>query len=291
MPNWVTNTVKTSIEDFPKLMEALINDDYDVDFNKVVPLSTDLDITSGSGSYETSDKYFPNREQLSVQNEIINPFFKGILTDDMTQAEFVEAVLNALKDREDIKKALQPFVGADIQHIDTYIKGYYNYNKYGFTDWYSAHCALWGTKWNACESEVIEQAQTVVFETAWSMPHPVMVELSKKVPLTIAYADEDIGHNFGIYEYKDGESTCIHDRIIRSFGKLTEKELNMVNVLMAYLLDGSDLEQIFEYMTDKDWFNPHHSEKYYGVKKVDELELMIEKWYNIIYPEVSKYIL
>ena len=65
----------------------------------------------------------------------------------------------------------------------------------------------WGTKWNAyCIEEIGEEgsraSETVLrFETAWNCPEPIIRALALRVPdqWTWSYADEDIGHNLGIW--------------------------------------------------------------------------------------------
>lgn len=74
------------------------------------------------------------------------------------------------------------------------------------SDWYSWHIHFWGTKWNANETQVIDD-YTVEFDTAWNMPEEVFKAISKKYNTTInvKYADENIGYNCGIVFYKNGE--------------------------------------------------------------------------------------
>lgn len=70
--------------------------------------------------------------------------------------------------------------------------------KYGQDNWYDWSIQHWGTKWDACEPEV--NGRTVIFNTAWSCPEPVLIELAKKVGgILVFYADEDIGSNFGAF--------------------------------------------------------------------------------------------
>lgn len=69
---------------------------------------------------------------------------------------------------------------------------------YGENNWFDWSRKNWGTKWDACEPEV--NGRTVVFNTAWSCPEPVLIALAKKVGgVLVFYADEDIGNNFGAF--------------------------------------------------------------------------------------------
>ena len=72
-------------------------------------------------------------------------------------------------------------------------------------EWYHWRIEHWGTKWNAYDQFTIDNG--VVFLTAWSMPAPIFIELSKKFPkvkIKVSYADEDIGSNCGKRSYKNG---------------------------------------------------------------------------------------
>lgn len=77
------------------------------------------------------------------------------------------------------------------------------YNQGGY-EWCCNH---WGTKWNAYEIAV--DYDTISFQTAWSTPHPIFEELSKRMPgvtIEVEYADEDRGSNCGILTFLDGET-------------------------------------------------------------------------------------
>ena len=83
--------------------------------------------------------------------------------------------------------------------------------KYGDRNWYDWSLANWGTKWNAIDP--VEYGDGVSFQTAWSHPSPVIEELSTMFPddeIRVAYADEDIGYNLGVYSIKNGEVTDYH---------------------------------------------------------------------------------
>lgn len=78
--------------------------------------------------------------------------------------------------------------------------------KFGFNNWYNWSIENWDTKWNA--HDTIIDDETILFQTAWSMPEKVIAKLSTLMPDTIIevkYADEDIGSNCGEYTIKNGE--------------------------------------------------------------------------------------
>lgn len=80
--------------------------------------------------------------------------------------------------------------------------------KYGVNDWYEWSVSNWGTKWNSCEARVDEPmvlgdeaSVSIVFDTAWSFPLPVMqkfAEVFDKLTFDLC-ADEEGG-----FFYLDG---------------------------------------------------------------------------------------
>ena len=79
---------------------------------------------------------------------------------------------------------------------------------YGDNNWYKWSTNNWGTKWNAVESEIIDNK--IIFETAWACPHPVLEKLSEiftSPTFEYIWADEDTGYNCGRRSLKNGK--CI----------------------------------------------------------------------------------
>jgi hypothetical protein len=55
----------------------------------------------------------------------------------------------------------------------------------GFRDWYDWSIENWGTKWNACSIDVNASEDCLFdirFDSAWSLPEPVLFALAKKYP-------------------------------------------------------------------------------------------------------------
>lgn len=48
-------------------------------------------------------------------------------------------------------------------------------------NWYDWNIDNWGTKWNACDTDVVDD-DTVTFNTAWAAPTPIFEALAKKYP-------------------------------------------------------------------------------------------------------------
>jgi len=66
---------------------------------------------------------------------------------------------------------------------------------YGYADWYDFANFEWGTKWNACDTSIVEDS-TVMFSTAWDAPHAFFDKLAEQMPdsrLEITVEHEDGG--------------------------------------------------------------------------------------------------
>ena len=80
-----------------------------------------------------------------------------------------------------------------------------NKAKYGYVSWYDFACRNWSTKWD--NNIVTINGDVIEFETAWDNPGGIYRKISETIPIIVAYADEDIGFNYGIKEYhENGES-------------------------------------------------------------------------------------
>ena len=100
-----------------------------------------------------------------------------------------------------VDKAIE-YIRANDEYYEKYIslanKAIENIKKYGYKDWYDWNRNNWGTKWDAMEVSVDADDTTISldFQTAWSTPEPVFLELAKQYPditIQVEYADEDLG--------------------------------------------------------------------------------------------------
>lgn len=91
------------------------------------------------------------------------------------------------------------------------------YKKYGQDNWYDWSIKNWGTKWGSKDTYVdgiTEYSDNTAelrfsFDTAWSCPEAIYVELGKlysNLNFEIEFADEDIGHNCGSITIQDGST-------------------------------------------------------------------------------------
>lgn len=200
MPNWVTNVVKVTerIEEFKNKVLSVNDEGKEYfNFNNIIPMPKDLLIESGSDSY----KYLDNHK--------IKKLFQGTFLNtnntEETQEEFVNRVLLNLIKRGIPYAETEELKNRELDRIRNQAKGFYNLQKYGYEDWYAWSYDNWDTKWNACDTEIIENCTGlyIIFKTAWSCPFAIFKNLCDEFNFTVAYADEDIGSNLGIVTCKD----------------------------------------------------------------------------------------
>ena len=194
MPNWVRtrltfNGEQSRIDELKAFVKSETKDESGelhtnlFDFNKVVPMPEELNIESGS-SGEWGMRYL-----------LLNAKSSFLWTDD--DRSFMERMEKQKEENPDR-------FNNDVELGKKYLN---NISKYGHTTWYEWHCANWGTKWNACEVEWVNDNQ-VEFETAWSFCFPIVEKLSQLFPdvaIEFSFADEDCGSNTGTGTIKDGD--------------------------------------------------------------------------------------
>lgn len=123
---------------------------------------------------------------------------------------------------------------------------------YGFIDadsWSEEH---WGTKWNANNYMMRNDLRHCTFASAWSHPQPVLEALSKRYPQTVfevAYADEDMGHNVGIYILCNGIYLYLQADNIKQ-GSQEAHEIAFSLWRYAKKCRFSDLTGTYEYIGD-----------------------------------------
>jgi hypothetical protein len=176
MPNHITNrlTIIGTEEQVAQVRAEIKGDKEDqyIDFHKIAPIPKELEGT-------ISPMRIISQEEYDIQE-------KKIATNDLTENEKNWGISRGLT------QAL----------ADEYKK------KFGHCDWYGWQTSNWGTKWNAYE-QVEHDANVIEFDTAWSTPYSLLVNLSKKYPqvtFEVEYADEDFGYNVGKYVLLNGET-------------------------------------------------------------------------------------
>lgn len=218
MPNYVTNIVNIigPADQREKLLEQIAFDGKPgtFDFNKVIPMPEGLDLTEGSITTDAINAY------LSVMNP--DNHSKFLPEERITAGEFLSAVQDARACRTLYNleiymsdgriaeiaeggeaKTPEGLVRLGRQYLD-------NYREHGACTWYDWSIINHGTKWNNDPDTPVVDAETgnLRFDTAWAMPEPIFMELSRQYPqltFDVSWADEDIGYNVGNREFRNGE--------------------------------------------------------------------------------------
>ena len=196
VPNWITNKITA-----PKaVIQAMLNEQGKVDFNTMAP--------------------FPGPRGAE---------WTGINCDAETAAE---AVCGKPLSTHPMLRSLEAANRADIdikkmspESFEQFVGMLENYRACGYLHGMDFARQVWGTKWNACEPTANPDEGTASFNTAWSCPEGVLIDLSKRFPdesIEVIYADEDIGSNCGKFTLKAGEA--INSDIAPSWSSMTDDE-------------------------------------------------------------------
>jgi len=181
MPNYITN--KLVIKDhIVEVLNFLKNDTEAVDFNKIIPMPSSLDISDSSLGDEGMRLLLAKADPLFVTDVAI----------------------------DDLQQKLIKWNQYD-QSIDLGKQYLINIATTGYKTWYGWRCANWETKWNALDSVAIDNY--VTFNTAWSGVVKLMEKLSTYFPNVVfeySYADEDTGHNCGFGTILNGVASMTY---------------------------------------------------------------------------------
>lgn len=179
MPNHVINKI-VWCSDFSKL-EKYISKEEDntefLDFDKIIPMPKELDIEDGS------------------MGELGRAYLLKKGTDYITSEEVAKRIEERTKEeRNEILRLGQAYID--------------NKSKYGFSTWYGWRNHNWGTKWNSYDNKIKRNKDGKIvyieFQTAWSVPEPILEKLAKECDFAILYAEEDIDSNCGVGRANNG---------------------------------------------------------------------------------------
>lgn len=214
MPNWVCNHLTIEGENSVDIMKSMLIDDedseygYEFDFNKILPMPKELEIYS-QGITKTCAKLFINNmlEDSPAYKKYEKLFLKAYGKDlVMTEDEITKEMNGMLKFRDFQSKELFFKTKADVNAYGK--RALDNFAKYKATDWYDWCCDNWGTKWNACHSQINDMEKAdIYFDTAWSSVPKLMAMLAAKHPdckFEYEYAEEQPGINAGYIIFENG---------------------------------------------------------------------------------------
>lgn len=279
MPNHITNTVKADNWEVLKeklTRQAKTGEDNDsglvVDFNLVIPQPKDLDIKSGGAEWEAREDYmFEKQAETKRQQDLkIKPLLDLVYEKGMSVDEFLKASKIVMKDRRlfsDVYGFSSNLPNQSVkENIENVVRGYYNLRTYGYPNWYDWRLDKWGTKWNGYHESIDEDSEMITFDTAWACPYEVFEELSKFTPVTVMYADEDTGRNYGIIRFENGKRTILLDDTNRSVGE-------------AYACKGHDFEAVEEDFSE-DNYSDEEIEEYFKTDREAFFEKAKEEYDN-----------
>ena len=198
MPNHVINLLSFDGNEskIKKMLAAIRPDKTDdespnIDFNKIIPMPEELNIESSTSVDKGLEAYV----------EFISDFLK--------LGKYKRACLDC--SLQTLESEICESNGISEKEWELGKKALINLAKYGSQDWYDWCREHWGTKWNAYNNGYLgacsNDADDVVFLTAWAEPEPVILELSKQYPdivITHSFANEDIGVGCGQRVYSKG---------------------------------------------------------------------------------------
>ena len=208
----VRETTEKEIEELED--EGFIDPEEVVDFNLVLPMPEDMNIEANGRLWITRDSLMKEK-----QDRILEPLLSKVFKPYMTQHEFIENAIPIIGMKKSVFQEVYNCNSSDVSAFTNTLASYYNQRKYGFTSWYKWSIKNWGTKWNAYLSDVSNDYTELTFDTAWTIPEPVFIEISKKCPIYVVYAGEDMGEGYGIVKYENGNKEIILDNSNKSRGE------------------------------------------------------------------------
>lgn len=169
-----------------------------VDFNKLVPMPSELNIDSGSRT-DTGLKLFGNYLCEAAQVAADMP--------DATPNERAAALFRFMDSWQKKHK-----VDPEVWELGK--KAYRNIQKYGCATWREWRGLNWGNKWNAYQCVPLdERADTMEFQTANCAVPKIAAAVSKRFPgQTVIYSwfGLDLTQSLGRMVFQDGKAVSIN---------------------------------------------------------------------------------
>lgn len=209
MPNHVTNRLFIAGDeaDIQQLFDRAIkpredSDEFHLDFNAYVPMPDDLKGTVSGGDIPTGLALLGYegqslRRMVTMDDWSHDPIFIGKTAALLEIFSHPWVKSAGIENLESLEVHLRETSPEAEQHAREALD---RYNKYGHMDWYSWSNENWGTKWNAYDYKEVGRGKgqaEIVFETAWSVPWPVLNKMATEHPelvFQLVYFDE--GWNF-----------------------------------------------------------------------------------------------
>lgn len=198
MPNNVTNLLTINAKSESRLEEVLNfikSRDRILDFENIIPVPKELNKIIEYGHLR-AEIFLVLKEQKKY--DVLQNFKKYILEHNENFS------LNTLRAVKKMFNDLCLPKEGEITDKENALLAIECFEKYGYIGWYDFRINQWGTKWNAYNVEKSDK-NSIIFDTAWTTPYPVIKKLSEKFPdveFYVKFADEDaFGGNNGEYAF------------------------------------------------------------------------------------------
>lgn len=219
MPNWATQRITIEMVDeenssrASEILQSLLNDEGDFDFNKVTPMPEELnEVESIFRNFPALQYYVNLTIRESPTGEPIDPEFRSKI-DIVGEIRHLNLIMNN-QEFEELTTSIDPSDRPEYFVIGE--KCFNNLIKYGHMNWYTWRNTYWGVKWNAAHTAIIgdHNFNSVIFDTAWAPATPVIDELAEQYPecrIIFDFAEEQVSEMAGHYVYENGERVVQED--------------------------------------------------------------------------------
>lgn len=233
MPNWVTNELKVRVKDETQrqIVKSWINEDGEFDFNKIIPMPETLEMTSGSIEDEAITYYVTERLTKAPSRTKLKKYISNLFSKNWPLTVY-KRLKKKISEMTDDVYAKNGEGKPDTTLDDLYKMGeayVTNIKKYGCSTWYDWCRRFWGTKWNACDTSIEEDEEsiTIHFNTAWNSPDPVLAEIINKWP-ELEWdndVDEEGGFFSGIIHHEANSPTIDYEDLLEErYGSDSDEE-------------------------------------------------------------------
>lgn len=208
MPNWVENTLTIKKED----RGFVINENGDVDFNLIFCMPETMKNTISPVRKDAIYCYLSDKGTKELPADTLKEY--GISADTIIEyEEDINRDKFYSKFRDDWSKPLpeltkEQYIDEEYELGKRYV---FNKKNYGVYDWYDWSYKNWGVKWNASDTDIIEDGDylSIVFSTPWGYPDRWLNALKEKCNFHLAWEEEQ-GYRGVVYTHEFAIRTIIN---------------------------------------------------------------------------------
>lgn len=203
MADYIKNIIVCKKEIGDKVLTVNDNE-FEFDFNALIPMPLELDITSGPSHERNALKLFciDNEDKIDEIKEVLDKaqHFSDRASYWVWNDLGAKPSSDELKELKEWSESYKPKEETDVKNggINSFLKlgeRYFNNIKnYGHPSWLSWRVVNWGCKWPALDTEVMydedKDEYTIKFDTAYTMPRNILnkfCELCKPGELNWTY--------------------------------------------------------------------------------------------------------